>query len=476
MLWGIDRLSGGQLSNLRRRLRGADVAVLTHAAAVDRRGRHLLSTLEELGIQPRVVFTPEHGFDPIAQAEEAVLSTSSAEDSPTSAPVASLYGKTIESLAPTREQLEGVATLVIDLADVGSRYYTYVWTALLTARAAAAAGVHVVVLDRPNPISGDPAVLEGAPQKEGFSSFVGLEPLPIRHSLTIGEILAMFFERDGTSLGQEGALSVVSVLGWERLRTAHAWDRPFVMPSPNMPTLETALVYPGGCLVEGTNLSEGRGTTAPFQMIGAPFLRGHELAQSLRDAALPGVLVRPASFRPTFEKHSGEVCRGVMLHVTDPSSFRPVTTYLTLLALARAQAPDAFELRTSPYEFETTIPAFDLLTGSSEAREALDLGRVRGRPRRSRHPGAARVARQGARSRSADRRPRSSLGRAQRFSISSGRFGMSFVRTSHPPSVTSTSSSIRMPRTSAKRSRVGQSMASFRSPMASRFARIEGIW
>jgi uncharacterized protein YbbC (DUF1343 family) len=374
MLWGIDRLSGGQLSNLRRRLRGADVAVLTHAAAVDRRGRNLLAVLDELGIHPRVVFTPEHGFDPIAQAEEPVDAVNGNAASTETTTFVSLYGKTAESLKPTPEQLAGATVLVIDLADVGSRYYTYVWTALLTARAAADAGVHVVVLDRPNPISGDPALIEGAPQKEGFHSFVGLESIPTRHSMTLGEILAHFFERDGKALGPDGALSVVSVLGWERHRTAAAWDRPFVLPSPNMPTVETALVYPGGCLLEGTNLSEGRGTTVPFQMVGAPFVDGEELAQSLRDAALAGVMVRPAAFRPTFDKHAGQVCRGVMLHVTDPASFRPVTTYLTLIALARAQAPEKFELRLSPYEFETSVPAFDLLTGSAEAREALLAG------------------------------------------------------------------------------------------------------
>jgi uncharacterized protein YbbC (DUF1343 family) len=374
MLWGIDRLSGGQLSNLRRRLRGSDIAVLSHAAAIDRRGRHLLSVLEELGIQPRVVFTPEHGFDAAAQAEEAVHSNESAIDSPTTSPVVSLYGKTAESLRPKPESLEGVAVLLIDLVDVGSRYYTYVWTALIAARAAAEAGVHTVVLDRPNPISGSPAVLEGAPQKDGFTSFVGLEPLPVRHSLTIGEILAYFFDRDGKPLGPDGALSVVPVLGWERARTASAWDRPFVPPSPNMPTLETALVYPGACLVEGTNLSEGRGTTLPFQTVGAPFLRSNELAESLRSAALPGLLVRPVSFRPTFEKFAGESCRGVMMHVTDAASFRPITTYLTLLSLARAQAPEEFQFRTAPYEFVEDIPAFDLLTGSGETREALLAG------------------------------------------------------------------------------------------------------
>jgi uncharacterized protein YbbC (DUF1343 family) len=192
--------------------------------------------------------------------------------------------------------------------------------------------------------------------------------------MTLGEILAHYFERDGKSLGQDGALSVVTVLGWERMRTAAAWDRPFVLPSPNMPTVETALVYPGGCLLEGTNLSEGRGTTAPFQLVGAPFLRADDLAESMRAAALPGLLIRPASFRPTFDKFSGQVCHGVMVHVTDSATFRPVTTYLTLLALARAQAPDDFAIRTSPYEFETTIPALDLLTGSAAAREALMSG------------------------------------------------------------------------------------------------------
>jgi uncharacterized protein YbbC (DUF1343 family) len=374
MLWGIDRLSGGQLSNLRRRLRGSDIAVLSHSAAIDRRGRHILSVLEELGIQPRVVFTPEHGFDAAAQAEEAVPSSESATDSPTTSPIVSLYGKTRESLSPKRESLEGLAVLLIDMADVGSRYYTYVWTALLAARAAAEAGVHTVVLDRPNPVSGNPLVLEGAPQKDGFTSFVGLEPLPARHSLTIGEILALFFERDGRPLGPDGALSVVSALGWERTRTASAWDRPFVPPSPNMPTVDTALVYPGACLIEGTNLSEGRGTTLPFQMVGAPFLRGNDLAESLHGAALPGLLVRPVSFRPTFEKFAGEACHGVMIHVTDAAAFRPITTYLTLLSLAREQAPEAFQFRTAPYEFVEDIPAFDLLTGSSDTREALLAG------------------------------------------------------------------------------------------------------
>jgi uncharacterized protein YbbC (DUF1343 family) len=377
MLAGLDQLYSAQIGNLRRRLRGQRLAVLTHAAAIDRRGRHLLTVLEELGALPQVIFTPEHGLFADAQAEEPVRDPVPG-DSPESVAagprIISLYGDNKERLSPSAAELEGIELLVIDLADVGSRYYTYVWTALLAARAAAAKGIHTVVLDRPNPISGDPACIEGAPQREGFLSFVGLEPLPIRHSLTLGEILALFMERDGHALGPEGMLSVVRVLGWERHRTAEAWGRPFIMPSPNMPTLETALVYPGGCLLEGTNLSEGRGTTAPFQLVGAPFLDGQALAQALADAGTPGVLVRPVTFKPSFEKHAGERCSGVMLHVTNPALFRPVTTYLTLITLARAQAPEHFAFRTTPYEFEATIPAFDLLTGSSEARTAIAGG------------------------------------------------------------------------------------------------------
>jgi uncharacterized protein YbbC (DUF1343 family) len=370
MLCGVDQLFNGQLAPLRRRLRGSRLGVLTHAAAVDRRGRHLLSALEELGASPRLIFAPEHGLDATAQAEEAV--DSEAREGQT--PIVSLYGRSKQALTPAPEHLAEIDLLLIDLADVGCRYYTYAWTALLAARAAAAANIHTVVLDRPNPLSGDPSTLEGAPQQDGFLSFVGLEPLPIRHALSIGELLAHFMELGGSALGAAGALSVVPMVGWERYRTAEAWGRPFVMPSPNMPTLETALVYPGGCLIEGTNLSEGRGTTAPFQLVGAPFLDGEALAGALIASGSPGVQVRPVAFRPTFEKHAGQTCRGVMLHVTNSHLFRPVATYLRLIALARAQAPEAFAFRDTAYEFETNAPAFDLLTGSAAARSALEAG------------------------------------------------------------------------------------------------------
>ena len=367
MLVGVDQLFGGQLSALRKRLRGERFAILTHAAATDRRGRQTLAVLEELGASPELCFSPEHGLEGLAQAEEAVTS-GTADEGPR---VVSLYGETKQSLSPTDEHLEGLDTLVIDLVDVGARYYTYVWSALLAARAAQAKGIHTLVLDRPNPLSGDPGTAEGKPQQEDHLSFVGLEPLPIRHALTLGEVLAHFFERDGHALGPDGALSVASTRGWERYQTADAFGVPFIPPSPNMPTLQTALVYPGGCLVEGTNLSEGRGTTTPFQLVGAPFLKGRELAEALSQAGVPGCMVRPASFRPWFDKHSGEVCHGVMLHVTNPRLFRPVATYLQLICLARQQAPETFEFLDRVYEFEKDRAAFDLLAGSPDARQAI---------------------------------------------------------------------------------------------------------
>ncbi|MEJ7732803.1 MAG: DUF1343 domain-containing protein [Polyangiaceae bacterium] len=213
--------------------------------------------------------------------------------------------------------------------------------------------------------------MEGATQRAGFLSFVGLEPMPIRHAMTPGEVLVTYARRDGLSLGDAGALRVVAVHDWDRERSASGWDRAFVMPSPNMPTADTALVYPGGCLLEGVNLSEGRGTTRPFELVGAPWLDGRALADSLRSLQLPGVAFRPVSFRPTFQKFAGQTCSGVQVHPTDARAFRPVATYVALCALAHRQRPDRFAFRTEPYEFVDDIPAFDLLTGSSLARESI---------------------------------------------------------------------------------------------------------
>lgn len=366
MLVGLDVIRRGKNSPARRRLSEAKFGLLTHAPAVDEYGRSTVQVFRELELLPQVLFSPEHGFDGIAQAEESV----GLEDARIEGPrLVSLYGTTLESLTPRAEDLEGLDLLVIDLVDVGSRYYTYVWTALLAARAAARAGVHTLILDRPNPLGGNPTDLEGRPQDRELCSFVGLEPLPTRHSMTLAEIVVSFLNQEDITLGRDGALSVVPTQGWERHRLADAWGRPFVPPSPNMPSLQTALVYPGACLLEGTNLSEGRGTTTPFQTLGAPFLNGQELAQ--RIGHLPGAWVRPVRFKPSFDKHAGQVCEGISLHVQDARRFRPLEAYLRVIHASRALAPEQFEFLTRTYEFESEHPAFDLLTGTKQARELL---------------------------------------------------------------------------------------------------------
>jgi uncharacterized protein YbbC (DUF1343 family) len=367
MLIGLDRLGGTLLA----RLKGSRVGLLAHPASVDRRLRHVADVLQEHGVRPRLVFGPEHGYGGEAQD---MIGVADAVDARSGAPIVSLYGDRFEDLSPRGEHLREIDVLLVDLADVGSRYYTFVWTAVLAVRAAAAAGVHVVVLDRPNPIGCAPASVEGALVQAGFRSFVGLEPVPARHALTLGGLVAWCAARDGLALGPDGAVSVRTVEGLDPAALAPAWDRPFVMTSPNMPTFETALVYPGGCLIEGTNLSEGRGTTRPFEIVGAPFVDGAALSAGLAATGLPGFVARAMTFLPTFQKHAGKVCGGVQIHVTDPHAFRPFATYVALVALAQRHAPEAFRFRTERYEYVDDIPAFDLLAGSSAPRERILRG------------------------------------------------------------------------------------------------------
>jgi uncharacterized protein YbbC (DUF1343 family) len=362
---GLDRLATHP--NLGAELRAARVGLLAHPASVDRRLVHVRRVLDALEVKPVIVFGPEHGYGGEAQDMVGVADARDAFGTP----VRSLYGERFEDLSPRAEDLSGIDLLLVDLQDVGSRYYTFVWTAVLAMRACASAGVSVLVLDRPNPIGGDPASIEGHRQTSELCSFVGLEPTPIRHGLTIGEIVA--WQADAARIPPQ-LVRIVGASGIERAEHAAGWDRPFVMPSPNMPTYETALVYPGGCLIEGTNLSEGRGTTRPFEIVGAPWIDGARLAVGLHALGLPGFRARPLTFMPMFQKHRGETCGGVQVHVTDPVSFRPVRTYVALVALAHAQDPERFRFRTEAYEFRDDVPAFDLLTGSCEARERIARG------------------------------------------------------------------------------------------------------
>ncbi|HEY2728389.1 MAG TPA: DUF1343 domain-containing protein [Polyangia bacterium] len=370
ILTGLDVLCAERLDLLR----GRRVGVLCHPASVDGNLVHVVDRLVAAGVRPTRLFGPEHGVRGEAQD---MIGVDHGKDALTGIPVTSLYGETFESLTPSAAELAEVDVLVIDLQDIGSRYYTYVWTMALALQAAARAGVAVVVLDRPNPLGG--VALEGGTVEARCESFVGLGAVPVRHGLTAGELARLV--RAGMPWGAprfaqplDCDLTVVPMRGWRRPHAFVDTGLPWVLPSPNMPTLDTAFVYPGQCLVEGTNLSEGRGTTRPFEIVGAPFLDGTRLAARLEALALPGVRFRALSFRPMFHKFAGRSCGGVQLHVTERAVFHPYRTGLALLAAARAEAPEEFRWRTEPYEFVADPPAIDLLTGSDAARRAIEGG------------------------------------------------------------------------------------------------------
>lgn len=337
------------------------VGLISHPPAILHDYTHVLDALMQSGAHIAALFGPEHGFD--ASAADGA-SVNDQTDRRTGLPVFSLYGPNKE---PSQAMLSGVDTLVFDMQDVGVRFYTFISTLFYVLRGAAAAGKSVIVLDRPNPING--RVVAGPPLESGFESFVGIAPMPLRHGLTIGE-LARYFNSD---FGFHADLTVVPMQGWQRSMWFDETGLPWVPLSPGMPHLSTAIVYPGMCFLEGTNLSEGRGTALPFEIAGAPWLDGHTLAQSLNQLNLPGVRFRPVSFAPTFSKHSGQTCSGVQVHVTDRASFKPIQTALHLIAACRAQAPKDFSFLSSSWEGGK--PHFDLLAGSASVRQGLEAER-----------------------------------------------------------------------------------------------------
>jgi uncharacterized protein YbbC (DUF1343 family) len=347
-------------------LTGRRIGLLVNATAVDAELRHAIELLRGRGdLTIAALFGPEHGVRGDAQD---MISVDAARDARSDLPVHSLYGTTVESLAPTRAMLEGIDVLIYDVQDVGSRYYTFVWTMVLAMRACAKAGVAFCVLDRPNPLGG--VHIEGGLIAPGFESFVGLVSCPVRHGMTAGEIARWRHTVEKLDLD----LAVIGMRGWQRdMRLDHT-GLPWVQPSPNMPTPDTALVYPGMCLVEGTELSEGRGTTRPFELAGAPYLDGHRLAADLAAFELPGVMFRPAVFTPMFQKHHGKACGGVQLHVTNPETFRPYRTGVAFLKACYDQSPAAFRWRDKAYEFVDTIPAIDLLAGGDAVRTGIEAG------------------------------------------------------------------------------------------------------
>ncbi|HWV38195.1 MAG TPA: DUF1343 domain-containing protein [Vulgatibacter sp.] len=352
-----------------RRLRGMRVGAICNPTSVDRDFVHLADRLATArDVKLAALFGPEHGIRGTAQ--DMIHVEGEAVDARTGVPVRSLYGPTFESLAPTPAMLEGLDALVFDVQDVGARYYTYVYTMALCMRAAGRAGLRFFVLDRPNPIDG--VHVEGNAVREPFRSFVGMYDLPARHGMTAGELALLFDELHPPE--ERCGPEVVRMSGWDRRREWGATGLPWIPPSPNMPTVDTARVYPGMCLLEGTNLSEGRGTTRPFELWGAPFLDPHALAEELRSYRLPGVAFRPCWFEPTFQKHTRSPCGGVMIHVTDREAFLPVRTGVACLRAARRLGGDAFRWRTEEYEYRSDVPAIDLLAGNDELRRGIDEG------------------------------------------------------------------------------------------------------
>jgi len=279
--------------------------------------------------------------------------------------VYSLYSETRE---PTAEMLKNIDVLVIDLQDVGTRVYTYIYTMANCMRAAAKNGVLVVVCDRPNPIGG--IDVEGCRLDPAYASFVGQFPIPLRHGMTIGELARMFNDEFRLNC----SLEVVPLVGWQRPMYFDETGLPWVMPSPNIPTLDTTIVYPGAVLIEGTLLSEGRGTTRPFELIGAPWIDGERLADAMNAKRLPGVHFRGVFFEPTFQKHAKETCGGCQLHVLDRQTFRPIRTMVELIAEFRAQNPARYRWRQPPYEYEHEKQPIDILFGSDQLRKTIDSG------------------------------------------------------------------------------------------------------
>jgi len=347
----------------RRLLAGRTVGIVCNPASINADFQHVVERAESSGVRVGAIFGPQHGFR--SEVQENMIESAHAEDRRRQVPIYSLYSDTRE---PTTEMLDGLDALVIDLQDVGTRIYTYIYTMANCLRAAHRHDLPVVVCDRPNPIGG--LAVEGPMLEAGFESFVGQYPIPMRHGMTIGELARLFNEHFGIG----AKLEVVAMPAWSREAYYDETDLPWVLPSPNIPTLETAIVYPGTVLFEGTNVSEGRGTTKPFELVGAPWVDPEAFASRMNGHDLPGVFFRPALFEPTFHKHVGAPCGGCQIHVTDRRTFRSVETGVALLEAFLGMGPTAFAWRDPPYEYEHRLAPIDILYGSSELRERIGRG------------------------------------------------------------------------------------------------------
>jgi uncharacterized protein YbbC (DUF1343 family) len=348
-----------------RHLKGSRVGLLVHPASVDRKLQHAVECFKRSRkLELRALFGPQHGIR--GETQDNMVEWVGFRDRNTGIPVYSLYSNTRK---PALAMLKDIDVMVIDLQDVGSRYYTFIWTMELCMQACHEYGKSVVVLDRPNPLEG--LTIEGPVLDETYASFVGLRPLPVRHGMTIGEIGSYVKNEFYSSMD----FCVIRMKGWERSMSFDETGLPWVMPSPNMPTLDTAVVYPGMCLLEGTNLSEGRGTTRPFEIFGAPFVDPEVLVNELRTLKLPGVIFRPLYFQPSFQKHAGSLCGGAQIHVINRTAFRPFKTGVAILRTAYKLYHDFFAWNQPPYEYEREKMPIDILSGTDRVRKDIYDGK-----------------------------------------------------------------------------------------------------
>lgn len=341
---------------------GKKVGLICNQATVDRHFRHaadLFAAHENINLT--ALFGPQHGIR--GDVQDNMVETAHIVDEQTKLPVYSLYSETRE---PTAEMLAELDTVVFDLQDVGCRVYTFIYTMANAMKACAAHNVEFIVLDRPNPIGG--TNVEGNVLEIGHESFVGQFPIPMRHGLTVGELAVLFNKEFGIGCD----LKIVRMDGWNRDKYLDETDAPWVMPSPNMPTVDTATVFPATVYFEGTQISEGRGTTRPFEIVGAPYVNGRAYKQALDRLELPGVIFREINFLPTFQKHAGSVCGGVFVHVSDRRIFKPVITGIAMVKTLYHLYPDDFEWKNTAYEYVFDRNPFDVIAGTSETRKQIE--------------------------------------------------------------------------------------------------------
>lgn len=345
-------------------LQGARIGLICNQASVNHELRHAADLFyEHPGVDLRALLGPQHGIR--GDVQDNMIETEHTVDSETGLTIHSLYSETRE---PTEAMLDDVDVLVFDMQDVGCRIYTFAYTMANCMAAARKFGKRVIVCDRPNPING--VSVGGNVLEPEHRSFVGQFPIPTRHGMTLGELAQMFNQHFGLNC----ELEVVKMLGWDRNLWHDQTDAPWVMPSPNIPTLDSATVFPGTVHFEGTQLSEGRGTTRPFELIGAPYVNPEKYARTLNQLNLPGVFFRSCIFRPTFQKHAGISCGGVQIHVTDRDAFEPVTTGVAMVKIAYALYPTEFRWKEPPYEYVYDRNPFDVIAGTSSIRGAIESG------------------------------------------------------------------------------------------------------